>query len=133
MRWREYNGSGRADYTIKRKGCGDPATFSRLPMTGRMKVYDDARYEFDVSVDADGEQTRNCARPDLDKDLKWEESYSPAEATAASSDHCGEQEFYPQYPKIADLSYSRDGGCSQNSVVNQYRDKWSFKAEGVEE
>jgi hypothetical protein len=125
--WREYNGTGTADFTIKRVGCGEAVTFARLPVESRLKVSEDESYEFQVGVVGDDEVTRVCRHPDLDKNLTWEESFTSAGAGMTSTDPCGEREFYPRYSEVTDLTFARNGSCS-NNVINRFQIGWSFKA-----
>jgi hypothetical protein len=121
--WREYAGSGKATYRISRKGCGTNAEFSSVPVEGRLKVYDDKKYEFLINLVGDAEQSRNCRRGDA----KWVETFAPGGSATNSADPCGLKEFYPQYSNVMYLGMDRNGGCSHN-VRNQYREKWSFEA-----
>lgn len=125
--WREYTGNGTATLNISRIGCGTAANFSDVPVEGRLKVYDDKRYDFLINLVGDAEQTRTCRRPDLDKHLKWEETYSSGGHAMNQGDPCGLKEFYPRYGDATDLSLDRKGGCADN-IRNQYREGWSFKA-----
>jgi len=127
--WREYKGIGTAALTIKRLGC-EAGAFSDVPVEGWLKLYKDNKYEFQINLVDEDELmlTRTCRRPDLDKDLTWEETYSSSGDGMSSSDHCGEKEFYPHYDDVKDLSYGRNGSCGNISPINQYQDGWSFKA-----
>jgi hypothetical protein len=124
----EYNGRGTASLSIKRIGC-EGASFSSVPVTGRLKVHDDNTYEFQIDLEpaGDDELTRNCHRPDLDGDPSWEETFSAAGSGMSSADLCGGKEFYPHYTTDTDLTLSRNRSCA-NNVINQYQDGWSFKA-----
>ena len=126
--WKEFKGIGTAALSIKRLGC-EAASFSSVPVDGRLKIYNDQRYEFQIDLVpvGDSDLTRTCRRPDLDKDLTWEETYSSAGSGMSSGDHCGEMEFYPHYTTISDLTSSRNGNCS-NDIISQFQDGWSFKA-----
>lgn len=119
--WREYTGTGTADYTIKRIGCGAAATFSRVPVEGRLMVHDDKRYEFQIDLVGDDEQMRTCRREDT-----WKETYSVAGTAMTSADPCGKKEFYPRYSDITVLSFGSNGSC--DIVINRYQEGWSFKA-----
>jgi len=124
--WREYTGSGTATLKISRTGCGPAASFPGVPVEGRLKVYDDKKYEFLINLVGDHEQTRTCRRPDLDKDLKWEETFSSGGDAVSSGDPCGTGEFYPRSTDITRLAFERKGGCS--NVMNRFQEKWSFTA-----
>ncbi len=150
-RWREYTGSGTATLKVSRTGCGTAANFADVPVEGRLKVYDDRKYEFLINLVGDKEQTRTCRRPDLDKDLQWEETFSSGGDSVSSGDPCGASEFYPgatdissqvslkryadsqaskSYPSYTDitrLAFKRKGGCS-NNVVNRFEERWLFEA-----
>jgi hypothetical protein len=121
--WREYTGSGNATFHVSRKGCGTHAEFSNVPVEGRLKVYDDKKYEFLINLVGDAEQTRTCRHGDA----KWVETFSPGGYAMNSADPCGLKEFYPPYSNEMYLSMDRQGGCADN-VRNQYREAWSFKA-----
>jgi hypothetical protein len=125
--WREYVGKGTASMSIDRVGCGGAVSFTNVPVEGWLKVHDDKKYEFQLSLVSDQEQKRTCHRPDLDKKLKWEETFSPAGDAVISGDPCGEKEFYPRYTDILTLSSGRNGSC-RNNVTNRFQDGWSFKA-----
>jgi hypothetical protein len=120
--WGEYTGTGTADYTIKRIGCGAAATFSRVPVEGRLMVHDDKRYEFQIDLVGDDEQMRTCRR----EDSTWKETYSVAGTAMTSADPCGKKEFYPRYSDITVLSFGSNGSC--DNVINRYQEGWSFKA-----
>jgi hypothetical protein len=121
--WREYSGSGTAVLRVNRKGCGTHAEFSNVPVEGRLKVFDDKKYEFLINLVGDAEQTRTCRRGDA----KWVETFISGGHAMNPGDPCGLKEFYPQYVDVTDLSLERKGGCADN-VRNQYREGWSFKA-----
>ncbi|MDH3310182.1 MAG: hypothetical protein OEM48_09500 [Gammaproteobacteria bacterium] len=121
--WREYTGSGTAALRISRKGCGTPAEFSNVPVEGRLKVFDDKKYEFLINLVGDAEQTRACRRGDA----QWVETYFSGGHAMNQGDPCALKEFYPQYADVTDLSLNRKGGCAHN-VRNQYQEGWSFKA-----
>ena len=120
--WREYKGTGTAALSIKRIWCG-AASFSGVPVEGRLKVYDDKRYDFLINLVGDAEQTRTCRRGDS----TWEEEYSSGGDAMNQGDPCGLKEFYPQYSDVTDLSLNRKGDCGDN-VINRYQEGWSFKA-----
>jgi hypothetical protein len=122
-RWREYVGKGTATMSIERAGCGSAARFTGVPVEGRLKVYDDKKYEFLVSLVSDAEQTRTCRTPD---GSEWEESLSPDGEAMNSGDPCGAREFYPKYSRVTVLSLGRKGGC-KNNVRDRYQEQWSFK------
>lgn len=122
--WKEYKGSGKAAYTIERKGCGGPVTFSSVPVEGRLKVYDDQRYEFDIGLVGEAEQTRTCRRH---KDLVWEEPFTVSGSGMTSADPCCAGEYYPRYTDIGSLSFGRNGSCS-GDVMGRYQQGWSFQA-----
>jgi len=124
--WREYTGSGTATLKVSRTGCGTAANFADVPVEGRLKVYDDKKYEFLINLVGDKEQTRTCRRPDLDKDLRWEETFSSGGDAVSSGDPCGTSEFYPRYSDVTSLAFKRKGGCS--NVVNRFQEGWSFRA-----
>jgi len=124
--WREYTGSGTAAWTIQRVGCGTPASFSNVPVDGYLRVYKDNRYEFQINLVSDAELTRQCHRPDLDKNLHWEETYFPSSGGMSSADPCGTKEYYPSTTDIKILSFSRNGSCE--NVINRFQDGWSFTA-----
>lgn len=124
--WREYTGRGRATLEVSRKGCGAAATFAGVPVEGRMKVYDDKKYEFLIGVVSDQEQTRSCRRPDLDKDLTWEETFSASGDALSSGNPCGTSEYYPRYSAIETLTSKRKGGCGV--LVDQFEQRWWFRA-----
>lgn len=126
-RWREYIGAGTASVSIERKGCGGPVSFKRVPVEGRLKVYDDQRYEFIINLVSDEEIKRICRRPELDKNLKWEEPFSAGGHAMNSGDPCGEKEFYPRYTDVLTLKSSRSGGC-RHEVRNRFDEAWSFRA-----
>lgn len=121
--WREYTGSGNATFRASRKGCGTHAEFANVPVEGRLKVYDDKKYEFLINLIGDAEQTRTCRHGDA----KWVETFSPGGSALNSADPCGLKEFYPQYGDVTELRLDRQGGCT-HMIRNQYREGWSFKA-----
>jgi hypothetical protein len=125
--WKEYKGRGTAAFSVKRIGCGEPASFSDVPVEGWLKVYKDNKYEFQINLLGDAEVTRTCYRPDLDKDLTWEETLSLAGSGMSSADPCGVKEFYPKYTDVTDLTFGRNGSCD-NNVTNLFKVGWSFKA-----
>ncbi|UCH53147.1 MAG: hypothetical protein JSW09_11300 [Pseudomonadota bacterium] len=127
-RWREYTGKGAASVSIERIGCGGPASFTGVPVEGRLKVYDDKKYEFLINLVSDEERKRLCRRPELDKDLKWEEPFTAAGEGMSSGDPCGLSEFYPRYTDILTLASGRNGNCGNNHVRNRYQEGWSFRA-----
>jgi len=122
--WREYVGRGTASLRISRRGCGAAANFSGVPVEGRLKVYDDKKYEFLINLVGDKEQTRTCRRPDLDKNLQWEETFSSAGDAISSGDPCATGEFYPRSVDTTRLAFERTGTC--RNVVNRFQEKWSF-------
>jgi len=124
--WREYTGRGTATLKVSRTGCGTAANFADVPVEGRLKVYDDKKYEFLINLVGDKEQTRTCRRPDLDKDLRWDETFSSGGDAVSSGDPCGTSEFYPRYSDVTSLAFRRKGGCS--NVVNRFQEGWSFRA-----
>ena len=119
--WREYTGTGTAALSIKRIWCG-AASFSSVPVKGRLKVHDDNRYEFQINLVGDNELTRTCRR---DK-FTWKEEYTPSGNGMASGDPCGRSELYERYTDITDLTFGRNASCDQN--LNQIQEGWSFKA-----
>lgn len=121
--WREYTGSGTAALRVNRKGCGTHAEFSNVPVEGRLKVFDDKKYDFLINLVGDAEQTRTCRRGDA----QWVETYFSGGHAMNQGDPCALKEFYPQYADVTDLSLNRKGGCAHN-VRNQYQEGWSFKA-----
>lgn len=121
--WREYVGKGTAAISVERKSCGGPVGFTNVPVEGRLKVYDDKRYEFLINLVSDEEIKRTCRR----HKVKWEEPFSPGGAAMNSADPCGEREFYPRYTDKLTLSAGRNGSCAHN-VRNRYQEGWSFKA-----
>jgi hypothetical protein len=124
--WREYTGSGTAMLKVSRTGCGTAVNFADVPVEGRLKVYDDKKYEFLINLVGDKEQMRTCRRPDLDKDLKWEETFSSAGDAVSSGNPCGTGEFYPHSSDITTLAFERKGNCS--NVINRFQEKRLFKA-----
>ena len=124
--WREYTGSGTATLKVSRTGCGTAANFADVPVEGRLKVYDDKNYEFLINLVGDKEQTRTCRRPELSKDLSWEETFSSGGDAVSSGDPCGTSEFYPRYSDVTSLAFERKGGC--NNVTNRFEERWSFEA-----
>lgn len=121
--WREYTGSGTAALRASRKGCGTPAEFSNVPVEGRLKVFDDKKYEFLINLVGDAEQTRTCRRGDA----QWVETYFSGGHAMNQGDPCALKEFYPPYADVTDLGLNRQGVCAHN-VRNQYQEGWSFKA-----
>ena len=121
--WREYTGGGTAALRVNRKGCGTHAEFSNVPVEGRLKVFDDKKYEFLINLVGEAEQTRKCRH----EDARWEETFSSGGHAMNQGDPCGLKEFYPPYSDVTDLSLNRQGGCAHN-VRNQYQERWSFKA-----
>jgi hypothetical protein len=120
-RWREYTGTGTATLKVKRVWCG-PASFSGVTVEGRMKVYDDKRYEFLINLVGDREQTKQCDHGDF----KWEETYSEGGSAVATGDACGMKELFQRYTVASVIAYGDKGTCQH--VLNQFERRWSFKA-----
>lgn len=123
--WSEYTGTGTATLVASRVGCGK-VNFAGVPVEGRMKVYNDMKYEFLINLVGDKEQTRTCRRPELDKNLVWEETFSSGGDAMNSGDPCGKHEFYPSYTEIGTLVHERKGTC--DNVMNRFQEGWSFEA-----
>ena len=121
--WKEYVGRGKAAYSVERIYCsGGPANFSDVPVEGRMKVYDDKRYEFLINLVSEDEVTRKCK---ID-DYTWEETYTPGGGGMSSGDPCATSESYEHYTDITNLTFARNGSCEP--LYNLFQMGWSFKA-----
>lgn len=125
-KWREYVGKGKAAFTITRKGCGGPASFTEVPVEGQLKVHDDGKYDFQINLVSDEERKRKCHRPELDKDLKWDEPFSPAGEGMHSGDPCSRRDTQPHSPDPTRLEMGRNASCDEN--LNRIQEGWSFKA-----
>lgn len=125
-KWREYVGKGKAAFTITRKGCGGPASFTEVPVEGQLKVHDDGKYDFQINLVSDEERKRKCHRPELDKDLKWDEPFSPAGEGMHSGDPCGLRDSQPHSPDPTRLEMGRNASCDEN--LNRIQEGWSFRA-----
>jgi len=122
-RWREYEGKGIAAYSIKRVWCSQVA-FSNVPVEGRLKVYDDGRYEFLIGLTGDAERVSQCKRDDF----RWQEEITVSGSGMNSGDPCAAQEFYPRSHNAAELRLTRQGACSAAGVRGPYQESWSFNA-----
>lgn len=156
--WHEYTGTGSAHVNLSRTGCGPAAQFRDVPVEGRLKVYDDKHYEFLINLTGEGRQTRTCRRPELDKNLMWEENFIVEGDALSSADPCEETlpclppevaqpvnaqaiaagEASPAVaacdgesalPRAAELLTLKHARSGTcRNLVNRYRHEWQFKA-----
>lgn len=123
---REYTGQGTAAFTVARKGCGEPMSFTDVPVEGELRVHDDGRYEFRLSLTGDQTQTRKCRRPELDKKLAWDEQAGPAGEGLHSGDPCSRSDVVPSSPDPMNLTMGRSASCNEN--LNRIQEGWAFRA-----